>query len=44
MTVDIDRDNGFLYIHWINVKAKDVDAATKIIVEKFEKILAKIFE
>ncbi len=44
MCVDIDKDNGLLYIHWINVKDKDVDAATRIIVEKFEKILAKIFE
>ncbi len=44
MSVDIDKDNGFLYIHWINVKDKDVEAATKMIVEKFEKILAKIFE
>ena len=44
MSVDIDRDNGFLYIHWINVKDKDVEGATKIIVEKFEKILIKVFE
>jgi multicomponent Na+:H+ antiporter subunit E len=44
MSVDIDTDNGFLYVHWINVKDKDVEAATKIIVERFENILAKIFE
>ncbi|UCG35384.1 MAG: Na+/H+ antiporter subunit E [Candidatus Omnitrophota bacterium] len=44
MSVDIDRDNGVLYIHWINVKDKETEAATKIIVERFEKILAKIFE
>lgn len=44
MSVDIDTDNGVLYIHWINVRDKDVEAATKIIVERFEKILAKIFE
>lgn len=44
LTVDIDRDNGVLYIHWLNVKAKDVETATKIIVERFERILSKIFD
>jgi len=44
MTVDIDRDKGVLYIHWINVKAKDVESATKIIAERFEKILKEIFD
>jgi multicomponent Na+:H+ antiporter subunit E len=44
MSVDIDRDNGFLYIHWINVQDKDVEGATKLIVDKFEHILEKIFE
>jgi len=44
MSVDIDKDNGVLYIHWINVKETDVEGATKAIVEKFEKILAKIFD
>ncbi len=44
LTVDIDKDNGFLYVHWINVKAKDVKTATEIVVARFEKILKKIFE
>ncbi len=44
MSVDIDADNGVLYIHWINVQDKDVEKATKIIVDKFEHILEKIFE
>jgi len=44
LSVDIDKDNGVLYIHWIDVKAKDTKAATKIIVERFEKILKKIFD
>ena len=44
MTVDVDSDNGVLYIHWINVKEKDVEKATKEIVAKFEHILIKIFE
>jgi len=44
MSVDIDKDNGILYIHWINVRAKDAESATKIIVQRFEKILKKIFD
>lgn len=44
LTVDIDRGNGFLYVHWINVEAKDIEGATKRIVSKFEHILTRIFE
>jgi len=44
MTVDIDKDNGILYIHWINVRDEHTGSATKIIAEKFEKILVKIFD
>lgn len=44
MSVDIDKDNGILYIHWINVKVTDIEAATEAIVKKFERILEKIFE
>ncbi|MBU0694279.1 MAG: Na+/H+ antiporter subunit E, partial [Candidatus Omnitrophica bacterium] len=28
MSVDIDKDNGVLYIHWINVRTKDTQGAT----------------
>ena len=42
LTVDI-RDE-VLYIHWINVRSRDVNKATEFIVKRFEKILAKIFE
>lgn len=44
LSVDIDKENGFLYVHWIYVKEKDVDKATKLVVERFEKILKRIFE
>lgn len=44
MSVDIDPEKGFLYIHWIDVKDKDIEKATKIIVERFERILKRIFE
>lgn len=42
--VDVDVDKGYLYIHWIDVKSQDVDAATELIVKTFENILKKIFE
>ena len=44
MSVDLDRENGIIYIHWINVKCTDIDAATKRIVSRFEGVLEKIFE
>lgn len=40
-TIDIDKENGYLYIHRIFVKD---DAGRLRIVEKFEKILKRIFE
>lgn len=44
MTVDIDKEKGFLYIHWINITAQDIEETTRLIVTRFEKILKKIFE
>jgi multicomponent Na+:H+ antiporter subunit E len=44
MSVDLDRENGILYIHWINVKCTDIDKATAHIVSTFEGVLEKIFE
>jgi multicomponent Na+:H+ antiporter subunit E len=44
LTVDVDKKNGILYIHWIDVKSKDIEKATETIVKKFENILKKIFE
>ena len=43
LTVDL-TDDGFLYIHWINVKSTDSEEATKHIGQKFEYFIAKIFE
>ncbi|MCM8782646.1 MAG: Na+/H+ antiporter subunit E [Candidatus Omnitrophica bacterium] len=44
MSVDIIPEEGILYIHWIDVKEKDIEKATEIIVRRFERILSKIFE
>jgi len=43
MTVDV-TDDGFFYIHWINVKSEDVEQATKDISQTFEWFIKKIFE
>lgn len=42
--VDIKPEEGILYIHWIDTKTADTEKATQLIVEKFEKVLKKIFE
>ena len=44
LSVDIDEEGGFLYIHWIDVREKDIDKASQLIVQRFERILRKIFE
>jgi multicomponent Na+:H+ antiporter subunit E len=44
MSVDIDPESGYLYIHWIDVKDKDIQKATEIIAKKFEDVLKRIFE
>ena len=44
MSVDVDKENGILYIHWINVKDADVESSSRLIVKRFEDILKRIFE
>ena len=43
LTVDLTND-GYLYVHWINVKSADIQQATEHIARKFEWFLEKIFE
>jgi len=42
--IDIKPEEGILYIHWIDVKSEDTEKATQLIVNKFERVLKKIFE
>jgi len=44
LSVDVDPENGYLYIHWIDVKAQGLEEASKIIISKFEKISKEVFE
>jgi multicomponent Na+:H+ antiporter subunit E len=42
-TVDIDRENGYIYIHWLYVKeGYDASSMRLAVVEKFERILQRI--
>jgi len=43
LTVDL-TDDGFLYVHWINVKSDDIEQATEHIAKRFEWFLQRIFE
>jgi multicomponent Na+:H+ antiporter subunit E len=38
------RPDGTMYVHWINIKADDVEGATKHIVQRFEWFIKRIFE
>jgi multicomponent Na+:H+ antiporter subunit E len=44
MSVDIDKEKGLLYVHWIDVKTTDTEVATQQIVGRFEPILKRVFE
>jgi multicomponent Na+:H+ antiporter subunit E len=44
-SVDIDKEKGILYVHWIYVKDGYADGSKKLpVVERFENILKKVFE
>ncbi|HUT30233.1 MAG TPA: Na+/H+ antiporter subunit E [Sedimentisphaerales bacterium] len=43
LTVDL-TDDGFLYVHWINVKSDDIEQATEFIARRFEWFIKRIFE
>lgn len=43
-TLTVDCIDQYLYVHWINIISEEPEEETRIIVEKFEKYLKKIFE
>lgn len=43
LSVDIDKESGYIYVHWIYVRSQNVEETTKRISAKFERILLKIF-
>ena len=44
LTVDLDKENGFLYVHCIEVPGRDMENNTAAIADKFEKRLKVIFQ
>jgi multicomponent Na+:H+ antiporter subunit E len=42
-TLTVDIKDEFIYVHWIDVTDKDIDAATEKIVSTFEKFLIEIY-
>lgn len=44
LTIDVDSEKGFLYIHWIYVKGDDPETVFRQIGSRFEPILRRIFE
>lgn len=42
-TLTVDIKDEFIYVHWIDVTDKDIDAATEKIVTTFEKFLIEIY-
>lgn len=44
LTVDINKDEGILYIHWIYVVGSDPETTFREIGSRFEPMLKKIFE
>ena len=44
LTIDIHPQGGYLYIHHIDVKSKDIGENTKLIGSRFEPLLTEVFE
>lgn len=43
-TMTVETKGEYYYIHWIDIQAEDIEAATQAIVTTFEKYLEVIFE
>lgn len=44
LTIDVDADSKAVYVHWIDVLARDEEEATRLIGGKFESLLTEVFE
>ncbi len=43
LTVDVDAENGILYVHWIYARSRDIDEATRHIAGRFEYLIKEVF-
>ncbi|MDZ7316609.1 MAG: Na+/H+ antiporter subunit E [candidate division KSB1 bacterium] len=44
LTVDVNPEKKEIYVHWIDVKATDVENCTRLIGARFERTLKEVFE
>ena len=44
LSVDVDSEKKLIYVHWIDVKDRDIEKATRIIVSRFEGLIGKALE
>lgn len=44
LTIDVDEKNKAIYVHWIDIKSKDVKTCTEMIGNRFEPLLTEVFE
>ena len=42
--LDMDEEKGMLYVHWVSIESESADEIRKIITERYERILIKVFE
>jgi multicomponent Na+:H+ antiporter subunit E len=42
--LDMDEENRMLYVHWISIRSESADEIRKLITERYERILTKVFE
>ncbi len=43
LSVDVDAENGYLYIHWIDVRSRDMKEAGEKIAGRFERMIKEVF-
>ena len=44
LTIDVNEEKKEIYVHWIDVKATDMESCTKEIGARFEPTLKEVFE
>ncbi len=43
LSVDVDAEEGIIYVHWIYVKDRDIEEASRLIAGRFEKVIKEVF-
>ncbi len=42
--LDMNEEEGLLYVHWISMKSESLERIREMITERYERIIAKVFE